>query len=372
MPRTRPAAVILIALLAGSARADTVELVGRVTGTRSALVERRVGEARYLAIADVFWRGRNAYLEVLDVESRNVIQVRAARSMFEKRFGVPNDHGMAVPRADVVMYKPGVVGLALAASVAESDLPQQHWYAELDDRTGRLIRSVSLGAVAPGDALQIVGVDVAADTAWFAIAGAREVVLRTVELGSLKVADALRVPRTGKHEPRVHAAPDFSRFAVVDYFEEHVRMSPGKVQVIDRTTGTAFAVPAPPAAYGVAFAPDRRYLYLGSSQRGTIARIDLDARKIDKQVAGPRFLHHLVISPSGRTLYALASSSRYSVYDLPDLKARTERSHPADLAPAMEQLSGHGLASSDGAYFVAPDVDTATATRGYVIARFAD
>jgi DNA-binding beta-propeller fold protein YncE len=146
------------------------------------------------------------------------------------------------------------------------------------------------------------------------------------------------------------------------------------VRVVERATGATFEVPAPPAAYGVAFAPDGKYLYLGSSQRGTVTRIDLAARKIDKQVAGPRFLHHLVIAPNGRTLYALASSSMYSVYDLPDLKARTEHAHPSDLAPAMAQLSGHGMASADGAYFVAPDVDTAQHgdTRGYVIARFAD
>ena len=59
----------------------------------------------------------------------------------------------------------------------------------------------------------------------------------------------------------------------------------------------------------VAFSADGRYAYLGSAQRGTISRIDIAAARIDKQVAGPRFLHHLVISPSGTKLFALASSS---------------------------------------------------------------
>jgi DNA-binding beta-propeller fold protein YncE len=151
-------------------------------------------------------------------------------------------------------------------------------------------------------------------------------------------------------------------------------MSPGHVYLIDGATGASFAVPAPPTVYGVAFAPDGRYAYLGSAQRGTISRVDLAAQKIDKQVAAPRFLHHLVVSPGGK-LFALATSSAYAVYDLPDLKARTDATHPAGVAPAMAQLSGNGVASLDGGWFVAPDAENPRhppPDRSYVIARIVD
>jgi DNA-binding beta-propeller fold protein YncE len=174
---------------------------------------------------------------------------------------------------------------------------------------------------------------------------------------------------------RVHAAADFSRFAIVEYVEDGVGMAPGQVYVVDPAAGASFSVPAPPAAYGVAFSPDGKYIYLGSAQRGTISRIDIAAGRIDKQVTGPRFLHHLVISPTGARLFALASSSSYAVYDLPDLRARSDAAHPPGVAPAMVELHGHGVASLDGAFFVAPDAEDPRrppVDRSYVIARLID
>src|SRR5262249_26124297 len=144
-----------------------------------------------------------------------------------------------------------------------------------------------------------------------------------------------------EHAVRVHAAADFSRFAIVEYVEDGVGMAPGQVYIADPAAGTSFAVPAPPAAYGVAFSPDGRYVYLGSAQRGTISRVATAAGRIDKQVSAPRSLHHLVISSSGTRLFALASSNTYAVYDLPDLKARTDATPPAGVAPAMVELHGN-------------------------------
>src|SRR5262249_43517867 len=83
-------------------------------------------------------------------------------------------------------------------------------------------------------------------------------------------------------------SPDFSRFAVVEYAEDNVGLAPGHIYIGDPAGDSSFAVPAPPAAYGVAFAPSGRYIYVGSAQRGTISRIDVSAGKIDKTVPGPR------------------------------------------------------------------------------------
>jgi hypothetical protein len=363
--------------------AQRVELAGRVTASRTVLEQRRVGEARYIALSDLFYRDRNAYLEVLDLATQSVIQVRAKRSMFERRFGVPVGATVSVPLGEVVLYRDGVVGIALTDAVGTV---HRCWYVELDAASGKLLRTVGLATLRDGEQLQVVGADAAGATAWFAItarsAHSRTLVLRRLDLGALEAHDEGRVtlaPRAGQrereHSVRVHASADFSRFAVVEYAEDGVGMAPGQVYVVEPGADTSFAVPAPPAAYGVAFSSDRRYIYVGSAQRGTISRIDVAARRIDKQVPGPRFLHHLVISATGSKLFAFASSSTYAVYDLPDLRARSDGTHPAGVAPAMVELHGHGIASLDGAFFVAPDAEDPRkppAERAYIIARLVD
>ncbi|HEX4418284.1 MAG TPA: hypothetical protein VH165_10320 [Kofleriaceae bacterium] len=357
-----------------------VELVGRVTASRTVLGQRRVGKARYVAISDLFYRDQLAIVEILDLATRSVVQVKARRATLERRFG-------SRPQAEIVLYRNGVVGLAVQ-SAGEAGA-RHYWYAELDAQTGKLVRSVDLAMLGEGNLLEIIGADPVGGDAWFAITevvGRRtSVVLRRLELGSLEVHDEQRVALIARghgadreHAVTVHAAADFSQFAIVEYVERAAGMPPGHVYVVDRSTesaaGTTFHVEAPPTAYGVAFAPDHRYIYLGSAQLGTISRIDVAGRRIDKQVAAPHYLHHLVISPGG-TLFAFASSNTYAVYDLPHLKTRHDAAHPAGVAPAMVELHGNGVASLDGAFFVVPDVEDrkhAANDRSYVIARLVD
>jgi hypothetical protein len=379
-------AVLLGALAPSTAvAAQRVELAGRVTASRTVLTQRRVGEARYVALSDLFYRDGRAFVEVLDLENQTVVQVTAKRSMLERRFGVARNGAIAPPLAEVVLYRDGVVGLAVAASARGGF--QRFSYAELDARSGKLVRTTELAMLRDGEHLAVVGADVAADAAWFAITEVtgrrRSLVMRRLDLRSLETTDEHRVtlparaaPSGREHGVRVHAAADFARFAVVEYAEDGARMAPGSVYIIDAVAGPACTVPAPPTAYGVAFSSDGRYVYLGSSQRGTISRIDLSVCRIDKQVAGPRYLHHLVVSRSGTKLFAFASSSSYAVFDLPDLKARVDAAHPAGVASAMAELHGDGVASLDGAFFVVPEADdrrkTAAPDRSYVIARLID
>lgn len=376
-------AIVLVVLVpSSSSAAQRVELAGRVTASRTVLGQRRVGEARYIAISDLFYSGRAAFVEVLDLVTRSVIQVRGKRSLFERRFGVPRGAGIAVPQAEVVLYRDGVVGLSVEEAAVASN--RRHWYAELDARNGKLLRVTDLPLLRVGEQLAVIGADAGGRAAWFAItrraSRGRTLVVRRLDLDTLEGQDLLRVPLPPRaerfdreHGVRVHANADFSRFAVVEYAEDNVGMAPGHIYIGDPAGGTSFAVPAPPAAYGVAFSPSGRYIYVGSAQRGTISRIDIAAGKIDRQVAGPRFLHHLVISPSGTRLFALASSSTYAVYDLPDLKAHVDAAHPPGVAQAMVQLHGHGVASLDGTFFVAPDAEDPrrppSDARSYVIAR---
>jgi hypothetical protein len=378
------ALVIALVWVPAVARAQRVELAGRVTASRTVLAQRRVGEPRYVAISDLFYRDRQAIVEVLDLTTQRVIQIKAKRATLEAKFGAHRGGAVLPPLAEVVLYRDGVVGLAV--SEASDGDERRYWYAELDARTGKLIRSADLAMIGAGNQLAIVGADPTGAEAWFAITEVvgrrRSVVLRRLELASLAVHDEQRIALVARkaaadagHAVAIHAASDFSQFAIVEYVENDVGMSPGRVYVVDPAAGTAFDVPAPPTAYGVAFSPDNRFVYLGSAQLGTISRIDVAARKIDKQVAGPHYVHHLVISPGGTKLFALASSDHYAVYDLPDLTRRSDATHPSGVAPAMVELHGNGVASLDGAFFVVPDVEDRhhpSADRAYVIAKIVD
>jgi hypothetical protein len=383
MRSTRLAVVILLGAIAlsSTATAQRVELAGRVTAARTVLSQRRVGEARYVAISDLFYQDLRANLEVLDLATLSVVQIQAKRALLEKQFGRVHDGAVSPPQGEIVVYRDGIVGVALSEAAAG---PTRHyWYAELDARTGKLVRRADLATVRSGDQLQVVGADADGTAAWFAITEVRPrgrtVLLRRLDLGSLERRDEQRVALTVRggrdHAVHIYAAADFSRFAVVEYYEDGVQMAPGQVYIADPAAATVITIPAPPTTYGVAFSPDRKYVYLGSAQRGTISRVDVAAGRIDKQVAAPRNLHHLVVSPSGTKLLALATSATYAVYDLPDLKVRSDATHVAAIAPAMIELHGEGVASLDGAFFVVPDVEDRRRLprdRTYVVARIVE
>jgi hypothetical protein len=380
-PAASPAAARAVA--APATPAPHVELVGHITASRTVLGQRRVGEARYVAISDLFYRERNAIFEVLDLADQSVIQVRARRATLERRFGVRRNGAVLPPQAEVVAFHAGLAGLAMEESSDGGD--RRYWYVEMEASTGRILRTADLATIAAGNQLAIIGADPSGSEAWFAITEVtghrRSVVLRRVDLRTLEVHDEQRVQllaRRGtaaerEHAVQVHAAADFSQFAIVEYFEAATGMAAGHVYVVDPASGATFNVPAPPTAYGVAFSPDNRYIYLGSAQLGTISRIDVAGHKLDKQVAAPHNLHHLVIR--GNKLFALATSDHYAVYDLPELKSRNDAVHPAGVAAAMAELHGNGVASLDGTFFVAPDVEDRrhpARDRNYVIARLVE
>ena len=90
-------------------------------------------EARYVAISDLFYRDGSAIIEVLDLASQSVVQATARRSLFERKFGVSRNGTIAPPQAEVVLYRDGIVGLAVASGARGGF--QRYSYAELDSRT---------------------------------------------------------------------------------------------------------------------------------------------------------------------------------------------------------------------------------------------
>src|SRR4051812_48718574 len=158
---------LALAVPVEAAAAQRVELAGRVTASRAVLSQRRVGEPRYIAISDLFYRDRSAYLEVLDLETQTVVQVVAKRSLFERRFGVARGSARLVPQGEIAVFRDGVIGVALTEGAVGT--ARRTWYVELDAATGKLIRNAGLATINDGEQLQIIGADPITNAVWFAI-----------------------------------------------------------------------------------------------------------------------------------------------------------------------------------------------------------
>jgi hypothetical protein len=377
-----------LAALSSSARAQHIEYVGKVGASlRSGPARRPVGDPRYVAITPLLYDVDDAAVEVLDLDRYAVDRIATTRAEMIKHFGRNDPQlGWAIPPSgSVVLRTPSVVGLFLEEHALRTGSNGRRWYAEIDARTGAVRRSVPLGDVPHGQWMEFTGTDAARRQAWWVLTRPKkEAVLRRLDLDTLRVTDVAVIPLQARNSGSgyeshyfQHAARDFSRFAIVEYFEDGLHMQPGKIYVIDPAGGGHFAVPAPSTAYGLAFTADGRYMYLGSNQHGTVSRVNLATRKTDRTIAGPKYLHHLVLSPDGKSLFALASSRKYAVFDL-DLRKRRDREHVAEVAPAADQLFGGGVATAGG-YFVLedalPPVGSAKAagfSGDYVIARLID
>ncbi len=364
--------VVGVALLAAPAAAQRVDYVGRVTAAhRSQLPRRPVGDPRYVALSSLLYEGDQVSGQVLDLVSMKLGSVSTSRAGLARRFGRQDAQlGAAIPpEAQIALYTPARAGLFLKQHGVGA-APRRHWYAEVDAR-GVIGRTADLGVAYAEEYLEFAGTDLAGGNAWWILLGKQQAVLRRMDLQTLDVTDVVSVPlavrtsNVGYEELRfIHAARDFSRFAIVDYYEDGIKLDPGEIHVIDPLKRSWFAIDAPSTAYGLAFSVDGKFMYLGSAQHGTVMRVDLANRVIDRKIAGPVFQHHLVLSPDGKRLYALASSKRYSVFDL-ELSSRKDLAHPAEVAPAMQELFGGGVSTRDG-YFV---VDGPGASGEYVVAR---
>jgi hypothetical protein len=384
---------ILIAALVATATpafAQRVELVTRVTASPLAGTHVHPVGPRYIAMSGLLYHD-GATLEVLDLDTQQVIIVRSTRALMAKHFDIPE--------GELVSYDGRRAGLFLSDPVGNAT--RRRWYAELD-ASGALVRSRLLATTDATADMYFVGTDVAQGAAWFHVqrygaaagpdhtrlAGPQTVELRRLDLKTLAFDSIVTVPlaaRPMKHgyEDRltVHHARDFARFALVEYDEDTFRTTPpAKVYVIDPFKRTTFAVPALDTTYGVEFSPDGGYLFLASSQAGKVVRVDLAKQRIDRTVVGPRFAHHALISPTGAQLFVLATSTKFVAYDLPGLKNRREIAHSHDLAEATAQLFGSGVASLDRRFLVvpAPSPPGPTITRGlgppktFLLARLAD
>jgi hypothetical protein len=369
--------LVLLVVIASSAYADRVELAGKVSV--SAFAGSQVspaGDPRYLAVSPMLYDGNVGHVEVLDLERLSVERLEVSRATLIRRYGHYDVARKTTlpPDGELVAYEPERAGLYLSDDVLIAT--RRHWYVEVDPRSGKIKREVSLGFYADDEELHLIGADPVHHAAWFYLeqfgsgrdssmhrtSGPDQLVLRRLDLATLDVTDEvkLRLParrmKSG-YEDRitVHAAADYARFAVVEYDEAGLHLAPAaSVYFLDPDAKTSFAVPALETTYGVAFAPDGKYAYLASARLGTIARVDLVTKQIDKRVAGPALTHHAAVTPGGKLL-VLGTSSHYTTFDLPDLGKRADKDHARGVAAAASEMHGAGHVSADGRYFVLPD-----------------
>lgn len=368
--------IFVIALVVGSmssALAQRVEYVTKVKASPTAGSKMRAIDSRHIVMSELLYH-KDAHVDVLVVDTQKVIEVKTTRAMLAQRFGMPDPtFGVSVPEGELVLLDDKRAGLHLADSITAPT--RRHWYAEIDPKTGGFVRSANLGTLDDKQTLYWLGTDAAQNAGWFyaerygdvrqsdfgRTAGPTSIVVRRLDLKTLAISDAATVtlaarPMKNGYEDRLfaHAAPDFSRFAFVEYDEDAFKTKPpAKVYFVDPNSGKSFSVRALDTTYGVAFSRDGAYAFLASGQARKVVRVDLAKQKIDKTVVGPYVAHHAIVSPAGSRLFVLASSSRFTVYDLPSLGNRSEVEHPTGAtSDAFGQLFGGGAASLDGRYFV--------------------
>jgi hypothetical protein len=322
-----------------------------------------IGDPNLVALSQLDYDLHHVRVPILDIARMTVSQLSMKRAELVKAYGhVEPALGWSVPPdGELVALRNGRAGLLLRDGVGID--ASRHWYVEVDAATGALGKSASLGTLGAEEHMTFLGTDGVRGAAWFVVQrpSPKGVVIdfMRVDLASLAVTTphtlklAPKTSRTGYEDAlRFHAARDYARFAVVEYDEIGLGTTPpAQVHFVDASG--SFAVPALPTTYGVAFSQDGAHAYLGSSQVGTVVRVDLAARRIDTTTTGIKLLGHLVMSPKGQ-LVSLATSTSFGVYD-PALRTRTDHAHIPDLAPAMAQLFGGAVFTSDGRHLVMPD-----------------
>lgn len=185
-----------------------------------------------------------------------------------------------------------------------------------------------------------------------------EIVLMRAELTTLAVREVARIslpsrpPDSNTGIAKAAASRSMNRFAFAEYAEQGVPLSPPqRIFVVDAVTGAHFSAPAPVTPYGLVFSHDDNALYVGSCETGMVEKLDLRSRHVVKSVSTLPRLHELLLSPSGRHLFALSGiMDRYQVYSLPDMTLVGEHRHDRRVS-GFGRYFGGGAATVDGSFF---------------------
>ena len=343
--------VAAIAGCAGRAVAQTFTPVATVTSHGGGVAEPRVVGDHYVGLDIMTCDGDDCHVDIANTQSLAIERVHASRARLARKLG----HAGAMLEARLVSYDGDRAGLMIAGAEPGSS----HWYAELDARTGAVVRATRLAPWSADVDVYPVTADLAHHAVWFAAVSfdgprredlhfarersARSLALRRIDLADLATADVatLALPARLQAAPleddvSIHVSPDGAHVAVVEYFEEPHHLSPpASAYVIDTATGASFAVPVPEVVYAAAFSPDGKYLVMSSAVTGEIRRVDLHTHAADLVVRGPKQTHQAFVTPNGKRVAVLGSSPRYVALDLPGLGHASELAGDARLASSM-------------------------------------
>jgi len=127
---------------------------------------------------------------------------------------------------------------------------------------------------------------------------------------------------------------------------------PQQVYVIDVEKRTFETYPIPLSAYGNAFSPDSKFLFFGSHELGTIIRINLAEKKIDRRVRAAKTIHEFHMAPSGKTFLVVMNMylSKRKVVDVRSAETlKLVKSLPVkELFPGCEKSSPGFTGTMDG------------------------
>ncbi len=368
----------LAVFLAGPALAGTLKLVGELPDLK--LANPRKLSERHLLVG-VAWSptapGRPRY-QLLDLEKRERLEVEVPLAAFPATQAALLSAKQ--PNIELQHYSDGVVTFTTTARKGAETVAT--YLGQFDAHTSQFRELVFVGPWGPRQVVQPLGVDPTGVFFYAARAtlgpgtvglqGYTTLELVRVNLHTLTLdwEGALDVPK--RERPlqfvgnRAFFSADGQRLALVEYSEQSLRSQyprdeEPQVWVIDAASKRIDRYRAPLTAYGVAFSGDKRYLALGSSQRGDLWRINLEERRVDLEVKGHRMVEQFVSTPSGNGFLVL-SNTLLSAPKVVEVRRFADLSVQAAIPvrlffPGSDDVYVESYAGLDGRMLVLPLVD---------------
>lgn len=128
------------------------------------------------------------------------------------------------------------------------------------------------------------------------------------------------------------------------------------VRFVEVATGAFFDVPAPPNAQSVTIDAASATAWIASTRTGVIQRVNLKTKKVELEKKGFGRVHSMVLSPSGKALLVMPSTSSFYTVDPVTLAVRTSTTWAAWLGtPIVFPWENRVAAAGD--WVVITDVD---------------
>ncbi len=154
------------------------------------------------------------------------------------------------------------------------------------------------------------------------------------------------------HSLSAEISPDGKKIVFIEY-DEGLLHDPGpQAFFLDVASRSVAQSSIPPTAYGRVFDRENRWLFLGSNQKGTIHRYNLDTGKEELKVQASGTIFHLVLSPESQYIMVF-NKKKIEVRKFPDLEL-VKTIPLSTLFKGVNQLlvSEAMLTTADGKYSV--------------------